>query len=183
MYDLHRLRLLRELQLRGTLAAVAKALSYSPSSVSQQLSHLEAEVGVPLLEPVGRRVRLTPQAQILVRHVDAVLHQLELAESDVAASLTHLTGELRVATFQTAALALVPAALTAIRTAHPHLRMRYGTESLSWPCPPSPPATSTSCSPRNTQATRCPAGRVSSSLRCAPTPCDWPVTGQHPCRR
>lgn len=124
MYDLHRLRLLRELQLRGTLAAVAKALSYSPSSVSQQLSHLEAEVGVPLLEPVGRRVRLTPQAQILVRHVDAVLHQLELAESDVAASLTHLTGELRVATFQTAALALVPAALTAIRTAHPHLRMR-----------------------------------------------------------
>lgn len=39
MYDLHRLRLLRELQLRGTLAAVAKALSYSPSSVSQQLSH------------------------------------------------------------------------------------------------------------------------------------------------
>jgi len=124
MYDLHRLRLLRELKLRGTLAAVAEALSYSPSSVSQQLSQLEAEVGVRLLEPVGRRVRLTAQAEVLVRHIDAVLHRLELAESDLAASLSQLTGELRVATFQTAALALVPAALNTIRAAHPHLRVR-----------------------------------------------------------
>lgn len=51
LLDLHRLRLLRELKHRGTLAAVAAALSYSPSSVSQQLSVLEAEVGVALLEP------------------------------------------------------------------------------------------------------------------------------------
>ncbi|GAA5609588.1 hypothetical protein Spla01_00718 [Streptomyces platensis] len=58
MFDLHRLRLLRELKHRGTLAAVAAALSYSPSAVSQQPSQLETEVGVPLLEPVGRRVRL-----------------------------------------------------------------------------------------------------------------------------
>jgi DNA-binding transcriptional LysR family regulator len=124
MYDLHRLRLLRELKLRGTLAAVAQALSYSPSSVSQQLSRLETEVGTPLLEPAGRRVRLTAQAHILVRHTDAVLRQLELAESDIAASLAQLTGELRIATFQTAALALVPAALDAMHAAHPHLRIR-----------------------------------------------------------
>jgi hypothetical protein len=44
MFDLHRLRLLRELKHRGTLAAVATALSYAPSSVSQQLSQLETEV-------------------------------------------------------------------------------------------------------------------------------------------
>ncbi|WP_205625621.1 helix-turn-helix domain-containing protein [Actinomadura atramentaria] len=63
MLDLHRLRLLRELKHRGTLAAVAEALAYSPSSISQQLSVLEREAGVRLLEPVGRRVRLTPQAE------------------------------------------------------------------------------------------------------------------------
>jgi DNA-binding transcriptional LysR family regulator len=124
MYDLHRLRILRELKLRGTLAAVAQALSYSPSSVSQQLSQLETEVGTPLLEPDGRRVRLTAQAHILVRHTEAVLRQLELAESDIAASLAQLTGELRIATFQTAALALVPAALDTMHAAHPHLRVR-----------------------------------------------------------
>lgn len=123
MFDLHRLRLLRELKHRGTLAAVAAALSYAPSSVSQQLSQLEAEVGVPLLEPVGRRVRLTEQAEILVAHTEAVLERLERAEADIAASLTDLTGTLRIASFQTAALALVPAALGLLRDLHPHLRV------------------------------------------------------------
>ncbi|MET7354990.1 LysR substrate-binding domain-containing protein [Streptomyces mirabilis] len=123
MFDLHRLRLLRELKHRGTLAAVAAALSYSPSSVSQQLSQLEAEVGVRLLEPVGRRVRLTAQAEILVAHTEAVLEQLERAEADLATSLTDLTGTLRIASFQTAALTLVPGALSLLRSLHPGLRV------------------------------------------------------------
>lgn len=123
MFDLHRLRLLRELKHRGTLAAVAAALSYAPSSVSQQLSQLEAEVGVPLLEPVGRRVRLTPQAEILVAHTEAVLERLERAEADIAASLTDLTGTLRIASFQTAALTLIPSALGLLRERHPQLRV------------------------------------------------------------
>jgi DNA-binding transcriptional LysR family regulator len=50
MLDLRRLRLLRELDARGTIAAVAEALSYSPSAVSQQLSQLEREAGAELLE-------------------------------------------------------------------------------------------------------------------------------------
>ncbi|MFJ9867560.1 LysR substrate-binding domain-containing protein [Streptomyces sp. NPDC101165] len=123
MFDLHRLRLLRELKHRGTLAAVAQALSYAPSSVSQQLSQLEAEVGVPLLEPVGRRVRLTEQAEILVAHTEAILQRLERAEADIAASLTDLNGTLRIASFQTAALTLVPTALGLLRELHPHLRV------------------------------------------------------------
>jgi DNA-binding transcriptional LysR family regulator len=123
MFDLHRLRLLRELKHRGTLAAVAAALSYAPSSVSQQLSQLEAEVGVPLLEPVGRRVRLTEQAEILVAHTEAVLERLERAEADIAASQAELTGTLRIASFQTAALALVPVALGFLRDQHPQLRV------------------------------------------------------------
>jgi DNA-binding transcriptional LysR family regulator len=116
--------LLRELEVRGTLAAVADALSYSPSSVSQQLAQLEAEVGTRLLERAGRGVQLTPQARILVEHVEVLLHQLDLAEADVAASIGQVSGELRVATFQTAALALVPAALDTIRAGHPGLRVR-----------------------------------------------------------
>ena len=123
MFDLHRLRLLRELKHRGTLAAVADALSYAPSSVSQQLSQLEAEVGVRLLEPVGRRVRLTEQAEILVAHTEAVLERLERAEADIATSLTDLTGTLRIASFQTAALALVPTTLDLLRDRHPQLRV------------------------------------------------------------
>ncbi|MFI0354347.1 LysR substrate-binding domain-containing protein [Actinomadura sp. 9N407] len=123
MLDLHRLRLLRELKHRGTLAAVAEALSYSPSSVSQQLSVLEKEAGVRLLEPVGRRVRLTPQAEILVAHTEIVLERLERAEAELSASLTDIRGVLRIAAFQTAALALVPKALSRLRERHPALRV------------------------------------------------------------
>jgi DNA-binding transcriptional LysR family regulator len=125
MFDLHRLRLLRELKHRGTLAAVAAALSYSPSTISQQLSLLESEAGIPLLEHVGRRVRLTAQAEILVAHTEAILERLEQAEADIATSLTDLTGTLRIASFQSAALALVPNALNLLHRAHPLLRVQF----------------------------------------------------------
>ena len=67
MLDVRRLRLLREVQVRGTIAAAAEALNFTPSAVSQQLSLLEQETGVELLRRVGRRVQLTPQAEILAR--------------------------------------------------------------------------------------------------------------------
>lgn len=123
MLDVRRLRLLRELQLRGTLAEVAAALHQSPSSVSQQLSLLEKEVGVELLRKVGRRVQLTPQAEILVDHTTAVLETLERAESDLAASLEEATGTVRIAVFQSAALALMPGMLTQLSREHPRLRV------------------------------------------------------------
>ena len=121
--DVHRLRLLRELHRRGTLAEVARALSYSPSAISQQLSQLEAETGVRLLERVGRGVRLTEQARILVGHADAVLERLELAEAELAASLSEVTGRLRVASFPTVLLTLVPDALSRLAELHPGLRV------------------------------------------------------------
>jgi DNA-binding transcriptional LysR family regulator len=121
--DVHRLRLLCELDRRGTLAAVARALSYSPSAVSQQLSQLEAETGVALLEPAGRGVRLTPQARVLVAHAGAVFERLEEAEAELRASLTEVRGTLRVASFQSVLLALVPAVLTQLAERHPGLRV------------------------------------------------------------
>ncbi|GAA1839695.1 LysR family transcriptional regulator [Agromyces salentinus] len=123
MLDVRRLRLLVELSQRGTLAAVAEALAYSPSSVSQQLSQLEREVGVRLLVQVGRRVQLTPQAELLVGHARAVLDRLEEAEADVARSLTDVGGTVRIAVFQSAAHAMVPQALTLLRAEHPTLRV------------------------------------------------------------
>jgi DNA-binding transcriptional LysR family regulator len=123
MLEVRRLRLLRELQVRGTLAEVAKALHQSPSAVSQQLTLLEKEVGVELLRKVGRRVQLTPQAEILVMHTAAVLERLELAESDLAASLEQASGTVRIAVFQSAALALMPDTLALLAQDHPRLRV------------------------------------------------------------
>ncbi|MGW6171920.1 LysR family transcriptional regulator [Arthrobacter sp. NPDC055138] len=123
MLDVRRLRLLREVKVRGTLAEVATALNLSPSSVSQQLTLLEKEAGVELLRKAGRRVQLTPQAEILVAHTESLLSRLEQAETDLAASLTTVTGSVRLAVFQSAALALLPDALTGMRQLYPEVRI------------------------------------------------------------
>ena len=123
MLDLRRLRLLRELNIRGTIAAVAEALAYSPSSVSQQLALLESEAGVPLLTKAGRRVQLTPQAEVLVSHTTQLLERMELMEAELDSSLTEVRGTVRLAVFQSAALGIIPQALTLLATEHPALRV------------------------------------------------------------
>ena len=123
MLDLRRLRLLRELKIRGTIAAVAEALAYSPSSVSQQLALLESEAGVPLLTKAGRRVQLTPQAEVLVSHTTQLLERIELMEAELDSSLTEVRGTVRLAVFQSAALGIIPQALTLLATEHPALRV------------------------------------------------------------
>ncbi|MDA5283380.1 LysR substrate-binding domain-containing protein [Streptomyces sp. Isolate_45] len=121
MLDVRRLRLLRELARRGTIAAVAEALAFSPSAVSQQLGVLEREAGLPLLERTGRRVRLTPAAQNLVRHAEVVLERLEQADAELAGARTGLAGALRIGAFPTATRAIVPAALADLARRHPGL--------------------------------------------------------------
>lgn len=123
MLDLRRLRLLVELSRRGTVGAVAQALSYSPSTVSSQLGVLEKEAGVALLEPVGRRLRLTPAGELLVRHAVRLLSELERTEAGLAALHGEVVGTVRVAAFQSAVLALLPPALLDLRGRHPDLRV------------------------------------------------------------
>ncbi|RKW70161.1 LysR family transcriptional regulator [Galactobacter caseinivorans] len=123
MLDLHRLRLLRELALRGTVGAVAEALNYAPSTVSAQLSRLEKEAGTELLAHAGRGVRLTPAAQVLVAHAEELLNGMERAEAALAASQSEVTGTVRLSMFQTAALALLPGTLRRLRDEHPQLRV------------------------------------------------------------
>jgi len=119
MLDLRRLRLLHELHRRGTVGAVADALAYSPSTVSQQLRVLEREAGTELFEPAGRRVRLTDAALVLVAHAEELLAGVERAEADLAAAAGAVVGVVRVGAFQTAGLHLVLPAMTAVREAHP----------------------------------------------------------------
>src|SRR3954449_6644920 len=106
MLDLRRLRLLRELNARGTIAAVADALQFTPSAVSQQLAALEREAGVRLLERAGRGVRLTDPALVLVGHADALLERAAVAEADLAAAAGTVTGRARIASFHSAAMRL-----------------------------------------------------------------------------
>ena len=122
MLDLRRLRLLRELNERGTIAAVADALQFTPSAVSQQLALLEREAGVPLLERAGRGVRLTDAALMLVDHADALLERSAIAEADLAAAAGTVAGRGRIAAFQSVMLKLAIPAAHALARQAPRLR-------------------------------------------------------------
>ena len=123
--DVRRLVLLREVRLRGSITAAARALSYTHSAVSQQLSLLEKEAGVPLLERVGRGVRLTSAGEDLVQHAGAILAILEQAAADLAARDTSVRGTVRLAAFTTISRTTVPAVLRTLRERHPALDVRF----------------------------------------------------------
>src|SRR5689334_8877114 len=114
MLDVRRLRLLCDLAHLGTIAAVARAHSYTPSAVSQQLAALEREAGVPLLARTGRRVTLTPAGQILARHAARVLAALEEAGAALASAGTGPTGPLRIGAFPSAVRTLLAGALVTL---------------------------------------------------------------------
>ena len=122
MLDLRRLRLLRELSERGTIAAVADALQFTPSAVSQQLAMLEREAAVPLLARAGRGVRLTDAALVLVEHAEALLERASLAEADLAAAAGTVMGRARIAGFQSVLLRIALPALERLAGDAPRLR-------------------------------------------------------------
>ena len=129
MIDLHRLRLLREVHARGTVHAASEALGYSTSAVSQQLAVLAREIGAPVLEKVGRNVRLTAAGRVLVARADTLLAEVEAAEAEVAEVVAgRLTGTVRVAAFQSAVIRIVAPAVRALADSHPGIRVEV-TES------------------------------------------------------
>jgi DNA-binding transcriptional LysR family regulator len=124
MLDLRRLRLLRELDARGTIHGAARALDYTPSAISQQLAVLEREAGTTLLERAGRNVRLTDAGRLLVRHAATLLDGMEAAEAELAGlAKGRPAGVVRVASFQSAFLRMVAPAIATLATTHPDVRV------------------------------------------------------------
>src|SRR5204862_7795712 len=109
MLDVRRLRMLREVSLHGTIRAAASSLSFTPSAVSQQLSALERELGIELLERRGRSVRRTPAAQVLAARTEQSLVKLAAAEAEAQAGASGTQPALRIASVASAAATRVPA--------------------------------------------------------------------------
>ena len=121
--DLTRLKMLLELQQRGTVTRVAEVMSYSHSAVSQQLKTLERDTGFALLERAGRNVRLTTQGQVLADFAQRIFALADEAEAALANSTNEVRGTLRVAGFQTVLAAATPSALDALGERYPDLRV------------------------------------------------------------
>lgn len=119
-----RLNVLRMLAAHGTVTATARALHYTPSAVSHQLRGLSEELGVELLVPEGRGVKLTPAARILLAHADELFTRWEEIRGLLGSVAPGDAGELRLCGFSTAAAALLPPVVTALRAQRPELTVR-----------------------------------------------------------
>ena len=117
----HRLLVLRMLAEHGTLTATADALNYTPSAVSAQLRGLAEQLGVELLVPEGRRVRLTPAAWLLVERSADLNRLWEEIRAEVAARADIEHPVLRLCAFSTPAAAIVPDLVTRLRARRSHL--------------------------------------------------------------
>ena len=122
MLSLHRLFLLAQLHRSGTMSAVARDQSMSPSAVSQQLAQLERETKVSLLKNAGRGVALTDAGVQLARRAHEMLALAETAQAELSASRGDTAGVLRIASFQTPMIALAPVAVSVLEQRHPQLR-------------------------------------------------------------
>lgn len=95
------LRVFVGLEELGTLKAISDVTGYSTSAVSQHLSRLQHELGTTLVEPIGRRLALTPAGLAYLPHARAALQELEAGRGRLNIG-ARLTGVVRVAGNSTA---------------------------------------------------------------------------------
>jgi DNA-binding transcriptional LysR family regulator len=121
MIDLRRLHVLRAVAHYGTVTAAARALHFTPSAASQQIRQLARDLGVDLLEPQGRGIRLTPAAESLLAHADAIQARWEQAELDLRVGRDEPAGPLRVSGPSVAVSVLLAPMAVRLRERHPRL--------------------------------------------------------------
>ncbi|QXE35160.1 LysR family transcriptional regulator [Streptomyces sp. GMY02] len=123
MIEARHLRVLRTVAATGSFSAAARELGCTQPAVSQQMKTLESSAGTPLIVRTGRETRLTEAGEVLVRHATGILAGLTAAEEEMAAIAGLRAGRVRLVSFPSGSSTLVPAALAALRAAHPGTRV------------------------------------------------------------
>ena len=99
----NRLRVLREVAARGSIAASTEALHLTAPSISHHITSLERELGVPLFERTPRSLKLTEAGRCLVGHSEKVLSACEEAVAAVSSFSSEINGTVRMSILETAA--------------------------------------------------------------------------------
>jgi DNA-binding transcriptional LysR family regulator len=123
MLDVRRMRVLREVALRGSFSAAAESLSFTQSAVSQQVAALEREAGAVLVERSARGVRLTDAGEAVVRHAEDILAKLAEAEAELEAIAGLRGGRVRIAAFESVAGTIMPIAISRFARQHPGVEL------------------------------------------------------------
>ena len=124
-FDARELRLVKAIADAGSITAAALALGYSQPAISQQLRRLEQRLGVPVVERVGRSVRLTDAGRILARHASAVTTALDAAAGELAELRGLRAARVRLMAFPSASPTVVPKLLADLAAQHPGISLTY----------------------------------------------------------
>ena len=123
--DLHTVRIVRAIADTGSITGAARMLGYSQPAVSQHLQRAEGRIGLPLVAPAGRTVRLTEAGQLLARHALAITSALDAASGELADLAGLRSGTVRLAAFPTASSTIVPRFLAGMAERHPGVHVSY----------------------------------------------------------
>ncbi|MDE9365674.1 LysR family transcriptional regulator [Luteipulveratus sp. YIM 133132] len=123
MIDVHRLRVLRAVVASGSINAAAASLGFTPSAVSQQITTLQRETGLRLVERKGRGIEPTPAGHTLAAEAARVLESLSGVEGLVGDLRAGRAGSLSISYFASAGAAWIPPVVAALVQEFPDLRM------------------------------------------------------------
>jgi len=124
-FDVQALRVVRAIADEGSITAAAASLGYSQPALSQQMKRLEQRLGVPVIERVGRSVRLTEAGRVLARHAPAVTTALDAAAGELAELRGLRAGRMRLVAFPSASPTVVPRLLSDLAEHHPGITITY----------------------------------------------------------
>ena len=123
MLDLHRLRVFRTVVATGSVTGAATSLGYTSSAVSQQLSALQRETGLVLLERRGRGIAPTAAGTVFAEQLDGIFERLAHVDGVVGDLRAGRTGALTVSYFASAGTAWIPPVVAALVREFPDLRL------------------------------------------------------------
>jgi DNA-binding transcriptional LysR family regulator len=118
------MRVVREVGARGSFTAAARALGYTQSAISRQVSLAEQAVGAELFERLPRGVAPTARGALLLRHISTILDRIDAAMLELEGLDATLTANVTLGAFATALAVLVPRALARAQAEHPGLRVK-----------------------------------------------------------
>ena len=109
---------------RGSVRAAAEELVVTQAAVSASVAALQKSLGVALVTPDGRGLRLTDAGASYARYARRILGLLDEAGRAAAAAADPERGELWIAAVTTAAEQIVPPILGGFRCRHPQTGVR-----------------------------------------------------------
>jgi DNA-binding transcriptional LysR family regulator len=121
---LHQLRTFRAVAHHRNLSRAAEQLHLTQPAVSMQMKELQGELGLPLLEVIGRRIHLTEAGELLEQYATRILGLVD--EAAVAlGELRGVAGRVRVGASSTPGVYLLPEILASYERAHPEVRVHF----------------------------------------------------------